>query len=89
MNVARDFAANGGGVLAILHDLNLTAMYADHVVLLKNGLVHAEGAPRQVLTAKNLRDVYDCDLTVSRKPPSGSVFVLPHGATSSAARASC
>jgi len=81
MNVARDFAARGGGVLAILHDLNLTAMYADHVVLLKNGCVHAEGAPGDVLTARNLRDVYDCDLTVSETPPAGSVFVLPHGAT--------
>lgn len=81
MNVARDFAAGGGGVLAILHDLNLTAMYADHVILLKNGHVHAKGAPRRVLTAKNLRQVYDCELTVSRTPPHGSVFVLPHGAT--------
>jgi len=51
--------------------------------------VCAEGAPREVLTATNLRDVYGCDLTVSRTPPDGSVFVLPHGATSSAARASC
>lgn len=80
MNVARDFAANGGGVLAILHDLNLTAMYADHVVLLKNGNVHAEGAPRAVLTAKNLSEVYGCDLTVNTAPPAGSVFVLPHRA---------
>ena len=79
MNVARDFAARGGGVLAILHDLNLTAIYADHVVLLKSGCVYAEGPPHAVLTAKNLRAVYDCDLTVGKTPPAGSVFVLPHG----------
>lgn len=81
MNVARDFARQGGGVLAILHDLNLTAMYADRVVLLKDGRVHAEGAPGAVLTDDNLRAVYECDLSVSRVPADGSVFVLPHGAS--------
>jgi iron complex transport system ATP-binding protein len=30
MDIARDYAKRGGGVVAILHDLNLTAMYADH-----------------------------------------------------------
>lgn len=82
MNVARDFAKRGGGVLAILHDLNLTAMYADHVVLLKNGYRQAEGAPGDVITARNLREVYDCELTVGRTPPDGPVFVLPHGTSS-------
>jgi iron complex transport system ATP-binding protein len=81
MNVARDFALQGGGVLAILHDLNLTAMYADRVVLLKDGRVHTEGAPGAVLTDDNLRAVYECDLSVSRVPADGSVFVLPHGAS--------
>ena len=80
MDVARDFARSGGGVLAILHDLNLTAMYADHVVLLKAGHVHASGAPRDVLTSDNLSTVYDCALAVNRAPGEGAVFVLPHGA---------
>ncbi|GAB4353948.1 MAG: heme ABC transporter ATP-binding protein [Oricola sp.] len=80
MNVARDFVARGGGVLAILHDLNLTAMFADRVVLLKNGRVRADGKPHEVLTAEILRRAYDCGLTVGRTPPDGPVFVLPHGA---------
>ena len=32
MDIARDYARRGGGVVAILHDLNLTAMYADQVM---------------------------------------------------------
>lgn len=84
MEVARDFAQRGGGVLAILHDLNLTAMYADHVVLLRNGAVHAEGKPEAVLTDGNLRAVYDCPLSVNRPPVPGQVFVLPHGARADA-----
>ncbi|TJX77895.1 MAG: heme ABC transporter ATP-binding protein, partial [Mesorhizobium sp.] len=31
MNIARDFTRRGGGVVAILHDLNLTAMFADRI----------------------------------------------------------
>lgn len=80
MDVARDFTLAGGGVLAILHDLNLTAMYADHVVLLKAGRVHAAGSPRDVLTSDNLSTVYDCSLAVNRAPGDETVFVLPHGA---------
>lgn len=84
MDVARDFARRGGGVLAVLHDLNLTAMYADHVVLLKGGHVHACGAPEDVLTSDNLSTVYDCALAVNRTPGEGAVFVLPHGAAGQA-----
>ncbi|QKV20371.1 heme ABC transporter ATP-binding protein [Oricola thermophila] len=84
MNVARDFAVRGGGVLAILHDLNLTAIYADHVVLLKNGRIHAAGTPADVLTASNLQAVYDCELSVNQPPQAGSIFVLPHQAHSAA-----
>ena len=80
MDVAREFARSGGGVLAILHDLNLTAMYADHVILLKSGRVHASGSPRDVLTSDNLSTVYDCALAVNSAPASEAVFVLPHGA---------
>ena len=47
MDIARDFARRGGGVVAILHDLNLTAMYADRVLVMKRGRVAASGSPRK------------------------------------------
>lgn len=48
---ARAFAAARGlGVLAILHDLNLAAQYADRVLVLRDGGLLAQGAPREVLT---------------------------------------
>lgn len=49
--VAREFsAARRLGVLAILHDLNLAAQYADRVLVLRDGRLLAQGAPREVLT---------------------------------------
>ncbi len=43
MNIARDFAQEGGGVIAVMHDLNLTGLYADRVVMMKSGRVLAAG----------------------------------------------
>jgi len=80
MQIARRYADSGGGVVAVLHDLNLTGQFADHVVLMNNGLVHASGAPRQVLTSANLESVYGCRMAVSNIPQGMDFFVLPHKA---------
>lgn len=80
MGIARDFANAGGGVVAILHDLNLTAMYADQVVMMHNGRTDAVGAPAQVLRDDRINKVFDCALRVGVTPPAGSPFVLPQSA---------
>ena len=76
MRLARDFAARGGGVVAVMHDLNLTAMFADHVVMLKGGQRHAAGALQEVFTESALETVYGCRLTVRREEDTGLVRVL-------------
>ena len=76
MRLARDFAARGGGVIAVMHDLNLTAMFADHVVMLKAGRLHGAGAPEDVLTEGALEAVYGCRLSVRREPETGLIRVL-------------
>ena len=48
---ARAFAARRGiGIVTVLHDLNLAAMYADRVLLLHQGRVLGLGAPADVLS---------------------------------------
>lgn len=76
MRLARDFASHGGGVIAVMHDLNLTAMFADHVVMLKGGRLHSTGAPAEVFTETTLEAVYGCRLSVSREPETGLIRVL-------------
>lgn len=80
MALARDFARNGGGVVAVMHDLNLTAMFAEHVVMMQAGRVAAAGAPAAVITSDTLATVYGCDLAVSVSPPADQPFVLPQNA---------
>ena len=67
----------GMAVVATLHDLNAAALYADRVLLMKDGTVIACGTPEAVLTQKNLRAVYDTEVYVGRNPASGALVVLP------------
>ncbi|WP_112801758.1 heme ABC transporter ATP-binding protein [Rhizobium sp. SYY.PMSO] len=80
MTLARQFCRRGGGVIAVMHDLNLTALFADRMVLLKNGRLHAKGSVKDVLTDQHLQDVFGCNLRVNRVPADGAPFVLAHSA---------
>ncbi|MGV0909509.1 heme ABC transporter ATP-binding protein [Martelella sp. FOR1707] len=80
MRLARDFCRAGGGVIAIMHDLNLTALFADHVVLMREGQVIAAGSPKDTITDDNLHAVFATRLSVSQKPKDDTPFVLPHSA---------
>lgn len=80
MQLAQDFARAGGGVVAVMHDLNLTAMGADAVCLLHRGQVLAAGTPAEVFTDETLSAAYGCTVRVSTPPPSGGVYILPQAA---------
>jgi len=67
-------------VVATLHDLNAAALYADRVLLMKDGHAISCGVPEAVLTAANLRAVYDTEVYVGRNPASGALMILPAGA---------
>lgn len=79
MQVARDFADAGGGVVAVMHDLNLTAMFADAVTLLAEGRVLGHGAPGEVLRDDLLSRAYRCPIRVNTAPARGP-YLLPHAA---------
>ena len=58
MSRLRLLASNGLGVLVVLHDLNLTATYADSVWLMDDGLLRAAGRWDAVLQSELLEPVY-------------------------------
>jgi cobalamin transport system ATP-binding protein len=68
---------DGLAVVATLHDLNAAALYADRVLLLRDGSTVASGLPEQVLTSDNLRAVYDTEVYVGRNPATGALMILP------------
>ena len=65
----------GVGVLAALHDLNLTLLYCDDVYVLKDGRIVAHGKTEDVVTEKLIRDVYEVDCAVQRHPKNGRLYV--------------
>lgn len=81
MEIARSFARDGGGVIAVMHDLNLTALYADRVAILAEGQRIAFGTPAEVLTDETLSRAYGCTLRVSAPPSAGVPYILPHAAS--------
>lgn len=80
MRLAADYARDGGGVVAVMHDLNLTAMFAQQVTLIESGRIVATGAPSDVLTDVNLSLAYGCALTMNKAPADGTPWLLPQAA---------
>ncbi|SDS37551.1 iron complex transport system ATP-binding protein [Paraoerskovia marina] len=79
-------AARGTTVVMVLHDLNLAARYADHLIALADGRVHAAGAPGDVLTEETVRAVFDLESRVIVDPTSGTPLMLPVGRHHAVAR---
>ncbi|MCX5478144.1 heme ABC transporter ATP-binding protein [Kaistia geumhonensis] len=75
---AQRFARAGGGVVAVLHDLNLAARHADRIVVVRKGRIAADGPPAEVLTAGLIEDVFGVALAVGLTG-DGTPYVLPHG----------
>ena len=77
LQVARELAAEGCAVLAVLHDVNLAATYADRVALLADGRLLDQGTPWQVLTPERLRNVFGLRFAVARHPQLGVPLLAP------------
>lgn len=61
----RSLASDGYAVLAVLHDLDDVAKFADRVTLIHKGRVACTGSPAEVVTAANVRQVYGVELLES------------------------
>lgn len=68
-------------VVMVSHDLNLASVYAERVLLVREGRAVALGSPAEVLKEAHLVEAYDWDLTVDRNPFTGTprVTALPGG----------
>jgi len=58
MNLLRNIARSGLVVIFTTHDVNIASLYADKVVVLKNGRVRAMGKPQKVLNEELIKEVY-------------------------------
>ncbi|MBR4697871.1 MAG: ABC transporter ATP-binding protein, partial [Candidatus Methanomethylophilaceae archaeon] len=64
-------------VLMVCHDLNITAAYADRVVLMYEGNVFADGDPKHVLTEDNIETVYKVKARVIDVMGAPHIILIP------------
>ncbi len=69
----------GTTIVMVLHDLNLAARYADHLIAMADGQLHVAGDPGDVLTQDVVRHVFGLENQVITDPVSGKPLVLPLG----------
>jgi iron complex transport system ATP-binding protein len=56
----------GIGAMMAMHDLNLAARFSDTILMLKEGKIFSMGTPSEVITPKNIREVYGVEVVVRR-----------------------
>lgn len=71
----------GKTIVMVLHDLNLAARYAHHMIALKDGGIVASGTPENVMTKETLFNVFGIDAHIMRDPRNGSPMCIAYAAT--------
>lgn len=78
LELLRRLHAEGDRTLvAVLHDLNQAARYADHLIVMREGRVIAAGAPDEVMTEQLIEEVFGLPCTIIPDPHTGSPLVVP------------
>lgn len=67
----------GRTIIAVLHDLNHAARYADHIIAMRKGEILAAGTPSEVVTSDRVEEIYDLPNVVIADPITGGPLVVP------------
>lgn len=74
-------ATQGALVVAVLHDLNLAALFAERIIVMSGGRIDSQGPPKEAITERMIERVFNVEAPVNKPPPSDIPFVLPHTMT--------
>lgn len=69
----------GTTIVMVLHDINLSARYADYIFAVKKGNLVSQGEPFEVITESLMHEVFGLSCKVIEDPVSGSPFIVPKG----------
>lgn len=69
----------GTTIVMVLHDINLSARYADHIFAVKDGQLVEEGDPSKVITSDLVKLVFDLESVIIPDPISNTPLVIPKG----------
>ncbi len=77
LELLRDLARAGVGVLVVMHDLTFAAAYCDRLLLMHRGRLVASGAPQDVLAPAHVAEVYGTHVRVLPHPDTGMPVIVP------------
>ncbi len=66
-------------IVMVLHDINLSVRYADHIFAVSEGNIVASGNPKQILSPSLIEKVFDMKCVISTDPVSNSPYIIPIG----------
>ncbi|MGG0176979.1 MULTISPECIES: ABC transporter ATP-binding protein [Gottfriedia] len=79
LELFKDLNQQGNTLVAVLHDLNHAARYADNIIAMKDGQVIAQGDPREIITAKLVEEVFGLKCIIIDDPVANTPLVVPLG----------
>ncbi|PGL71648.1 ABC transporter ATP-binding protein [Bacillus sp. AFS055030] len=82
LELFKDLNIQGNTLVAVLHDLNHAARYADNIIAMKDGQVIAQGDPREIITAKLVEEVFGLKCIIIDDPIANTPLVVPLGKNS-------
>jgi len=69
----------GTTIVMVLHDINLSARYADYIFALEKGKLVGEGKPSEIITSTLVKEIFGLNCTVINDPVSATPLVVPKG----------
>ncbi|WFA10081.1 ABC transporter ATP-binding protein [Tissierella sp. Yu-01] len=68
----------GKTIVMVLHDLNLSCRYADHIIALKNKKIYKQGTPEEVVTKEVVKHIFDMDCEIIKDPLYKTPMFVPY-----------
>ncbi|MFI6638817.1 ABC transporter ATP-binding protein [Streptomyces sp. NPDC050504] len=81
LDLVDDLHESGRTVVMVLHDLNLATRYSDHLVVMRDGAILAQGHPREVITAEVLYEAFGLRAEIVDDPVGDRPLIVPIGRT--------
>lgn len=69
----------GRTLVTVLHDLNQACRYADHLIVMKEGKIVAQGKPDSIITSELIEHIFDMPNCIIRDPVAGTPLIVPLG----------
>ena len=76
LEIVRQLAERGVGVLMVVHDLNLAARCADNLVVFDGGVIAAQGKPKDILSEQLIDKVFGVKSIISQHPVTKRPLVI-------------